>query len=112
MQWRLAVTEKLILGKNNLIHAAHIRKGAYTCPIFKLNLVEVSSVTQAIPDNTKDKCTGHLKDTQTPFNNTFPSRTHPRWDAASKASQKLYEWAKILRWLQRTYSLTVTIFRI
>jgi len=58
--------EKLILGKDNLIHAAHIRMGSYrtSCPIVKLYPLEVSSVTQAIPDNTKDKCTDHLKDTK------------------------------------------------
>ena len=45
IQWRLAVAEKLILGKDNLIRAALIRMGTYrtTHPI------EVSSVTQAKP---------------------------------------------------------------
>ena len=36
LQWRLAVVERLISGKDNLIRAAHIRMGTYrtTRPIY------------------------------------------------------------------------------
>ena len=96
MQWRLAVVERLILGRDNLIRAAHIRMGTYrtTRPIVKLYPLEVSSVTQAVLDN---ECTNQPKDTQAPLNNTLPSRMRPRRNAALKASQKISEWATMLR---------------
>ena len=82
MQWRLAVVEKLITGKDYLVRAALIRMGTYetTHPIFKLYPLEVSSeddIFQAVTDNTSDESTQHLKDTQAPSNDTTSSGTCP-----------------------------------
>ena len=94
MQWRLAVVEKLFIGKDSLVRAAHIRMGTHktTRPIVKLYPLEVSSedgVSQAVTDNTSDKSTQHLKDTQAPSNNTTSSGIRPRRNAAAKALQKM-----------------------
>ena len=101
MQWRIAVVEKLITGKDNLARAAHIRIETYktTHPIVKLYPLEVSSeddVSQAVTDNTSDESTQHMKDTQAPSNDTTSSGTRPRRNAAAKALQKIYKWATIL----------------
>ena len=101
MQWRLAVVEKLITGKDNLVRAAHIRMGTYktTRPIVKLYPLEVSSeddISQAVTDNTSDESTQHMKDNQAPSNNTTSSGTRPRRNAAAKALQKISKWATIL----------------
>ena len=82
MQWRLAIVKKLTKEEDNLVRAAHIRMGMYktTHPIVKLYRLELSSeddASQAIPDNTSDESTQHLKDPQALLNNTTSSRTCP-----------------------------------
>ena len=59
MQWKLALSEGLIKGGDNLVRAAHIRIGSYrtTRPIVKLYPLEVSDPDRVNPQESSDVVT-------------------------------------------------------
>ena len=89
IQWRLAIVEELIKGRDNLICAAHIRMSTYktTRPITKLYPLEVSN-----PDEMNSQ-----KASEEPNDRVNPHSNHRvRRKAASKALQNITRWTKVL----------------
>jgi len=90
LQWRLAIIEELIRGRDDLIRAAHIRMGTYktTRPIVKLYPLEVS-----IEDHSdRVDVTPDAK----PNTNTTSPSVRTRRKAYSKALHKMSEWTSSL----------------
>ena len=99
IQWRLAVIEKLITGRDNLVRAAHIRMGNYKTirSIVKLYPLEVRSEDEGNLHTTDDNVQ-HLQDPQPTSDDTSTtsSSVRVRRNAASKALQKMSEWTTML----------------
>ena len=95
MQWRLAVVEKLIVGRDKLVRAANIRMGTYRTsrPIVKLYPLEVRSeedIIQAVANDSQDKSTEHPEDGAS---STSSPSIRPQRKAAAKALQRMSQWA-------------------
>ena len=98
IQWKLAVVEKLIEGRDGLVRAAHIRMDNLktTRPIVKLYPLEVS--------DTDDDSQPTSDDIIPPSNSEVPQSpegpgvaTRPQRKATLRAYQKLAEWTDTLR---------------
>ena len=91
VQWKLAVVEELIEGRDGMVRAAHIRmdKLKTTRPIVKLYPLEVSEVENqaTTPDNSEVFQSSE----------ELSTTTRAKRAAALRACQKLTEWADALR---------------
>jgi len=102
MQWRLTIVEELIKGRDNLIHAAHVRMNNYrtTHPIVKLYPLEVSHPTS---EESSDDSNGpqDLQDSRETVrevvnsNTTSSSDCHGHRKAASKVLERISNWTSI-----------------
>ena len=106
LQWRLAVVEDIIKGRDNLVRAAHIRMGNYktTRPIVKLYPLEVTTTLDADSPMISDDTSQRLEDSRSASTqpdgsppsvddpSTGPSSGRPtRRNAASKALRRISE---------------------
>ena len=89
LQWRLAIVEELIRGRDNLVRTAHIRMGNYrtTRPIVKLYPLEVSYSDDNTSQETPDDNTQCICDSDLPMDDSSTSSSERR-KAASKAYRK------------------------
>lgn len=98
VQWKLAVVEGLIEGRDGMVRAAHIRmdKLKTTRPIVKLYPLEVSD--DEVIDQSPTHPTTNPDDVQVSQSTEGPSSAaRPRWTAALRAYQKIAEWTGALR---------------
>ena len=93
LNWRLAVIEELITGKDGLVRAANIRTstGRTNRPIVKLYPLEVTS-SEAPATNSKNDAKIPMEDTVTPEQEKRPQRR-----AAHKAKSQMMEWIQTIR---------------
>ena len=106
LQWRLAVIEDLIEGKDGQARAAHIRTSNHktTRPVAKLYPLEVHSeecekqnnTTVPIPEETERSVDGMPKGNQQRTVEADVTRVRTMRAAASKALQKIKEWSSVL----------------
>ncbi|XP_065890652.1 uncharacterized protein [Dysidea avara] len=93
--WRLAIVEKLMIGKDGLVRAAYIKtsQGRTNRPIAKLIPLEVSSPTVT---ETEGSTNGSQKDTinKPTVKNTADKR--PRRAAAHRGRERVVNWVKQL----------------
>ena len=97
IQWKLAVVEKLIEGRDGLVRAAHIRMDNLktTRPIVKLYPLKVSDT-----DDDSQPTSGDVppSNSEVPQSAEDPSVvTRPQRKATLRAYQKLAEWTDTLR---------------
>ena len=98
VQWKLAVVEGLIEGRDGMVRAAHIRmdKLKTTRPIVKLYPLEVSD--DEVIDQSPTHPTTNPDDVQVSQSTEGPSSAaRPRRTAALRAYQKIAEWTGALR---------------
>ena len=99
LQWKLAIVEDLIKGKDGEVRAAHIRTSNYTTtrPISKLYPLEVhsegSETASEEPQQSVDDM--HLKDKEKDAT-TDSTITRVRRAAATRALEKMKEWSSVL----------------
>ena len=106
LQWRLAVIEDLIEGKDGQVRAAHIRTSNHktTRSVAKLYPLEVHSeecekqnnTTVPIPEETERSVDGMPKGNQQRTAEADVTRVRTMRAAASKALQKIKEWSSVL----------------
>ena len=103
MQWKLALVEGLIKGRDDLVRAAHIKMGNYrtTRPIVKLYPLEVCNPDAVNPPGHSDSVTNETRNSQSTIdekrvdsNSSVGQRA--RRKAASKALEKISEWTSTL----------------
>ena len=100
INWRLAVVEELIVGRDGLVRAAHIRtvNGRTNRPISKLCPLEVCS-TETQTDNTSEVSTDQLvpTDVESPAADTTEVKlTRPQRASKKKAEQQILTWIRDL----------------
>ena len=98
MQWKLPLVEELIKGRDDLVHAAHIRIGKHrtTHPIVKLYPLEVSSSDGMHSQRFSNIATNDTRDSQSTVDEASVKPDTPtdqcvRRKAASKASENISE---------------------
>ena len=98
LQWRLAIVEELIRGRDNLVRAAHIRMGTYKTmhPIVKLYPLEVSSEDQCDSDTQVTSDNKTHEEATSDNTDTTSSSVRTRRKAYSKALRKMSEWTNTL----------------
>ena len=103
LQWRLAVVEDLIKGKDGQVRAAHIRTSNHktTRPVAKLYPMEVHSECgkqngTTVPEETERLVDSTPKDNQQKTADTDTTRVRTMRVAASKALEKMKEWSGVL----------------
>jgi len=103
MQWKLALVEGLMKGRDDLVRAAHIKIGNYRTirPIVKLYPLEVCNPDAANPPRPSDAVTNETTNS-TIVGKSVDSDSSVsqcvRKKAASKALEKISEWTSTLNW--------------
>jgi len=103
MQWKLALVEGLIKGRDDLARTAHIKMGNYrtTRPIVKLYPLEVCNPDAVNPSRHSDAVTDETRSSQAMFDGKSIDSDSSvgqcaRRKAAAKALEKISEWTSTL----------------